>query len=80
MNKYEQAVNDWVVRGESDDYPTRFEKEPLKCRNCGKSVRWVKYGEGNWGYAEFLGDKHVCLTATVKFWKLPKNIKKALLK
>lgn len=79
MSKYQQAVDDWVARGESDDYPTKFEKEPLLCRSCGKTVYWGKVGN-KWVYHDLFEGQHVCLTSTVKFWKLPKNTKKALLK
>ena len=79
MSKYQQAVDDWVSRGESDDYPVKFEKEPLRCRSCGKFVHW-KSTNGKWVYADFDNTQHVCLTSTVKFWKLPKKLKQGFLK
>lgn len=81
MSKYQQAVDDWVARGEYDEYPTRFEKEPLKCKQCGcTSVFWWKI-DGKWQLTDYYSSrKHQCLTSTVKFWKLKKETKQSLLK
>lgn len=81
MSKYQQAVDDWFARGEYDEYPTRFEKEPLKCKQCGKSgVFWQKL-DGCWQLVDrYSFTRHQCLTSTVKFWKLNMKTKQSLLK